>query len=83
MFCVRRLFRLNLCFILKVITLNTKLAKQQQQQQTLKRRRCIALKLKIVDKLISDILFLFPFSNYQTIRLNGQETHKDKIRSFR
>ena len=48
-----------------------------------KYKRCIALKLKIVDKYISDILFLFPFSNYQTFRLDGQGTHKDKIRSFR
>ena len=80
MFCVRQLFLLSLCFILKVITLNTKAG---ETPITHTRLRCIALKLKIVDKYISDILFVFPFSNYQTVRLNGQGTHKDKIRSLR
>jgi len=80
MFCVRQLFLLSLCFILKVITLNKKAG---ETPITHTRLRCIAPKLKIVDKYISDVLFLFPFSNYQTVRLNGQGTHKDKIRSFR
>ena len=70
MFCVRQLFLLSLCFILKVITLNTKAG---ETTITHTRLRCIALKLKIVDKYISDILFLFPFSNYQTVRLTTKQ----------